>query len=78
MSILKSLQDYLEQFEGMEMRAIMTDGTDSTPSSYAVAPAGNNKFQEDILGNRTYINNYVFYAREYTTSEIERQEIMIS
>ncbi len=74
MSILKSLQNYLEQFEGMDLRPIMTDGTDNEPSSYAVAPAGNSKTVEDIIGNRTYINNYVFYAREFTTSEVERQE----
>lgn len=74
MSILKSLQIYLEQFEGMDLRPIMTDGTDCEPSSYAVAPSGNSKMLEDIIGNRTYINNYIFYAKEYTTSEIERQE----
>lgn len=74
MSILKSLQDYLEQFKGMEMRPVMTDGTDNEPTGYAVAPSGNSKTVEDIIGNRTYINNYVFYAREYTTSEIERQD----
>lgn len=50
------------------------NGTESEAGTCAVAPAGNSKTVEDIIGNRTYLNNYVFYAREYTTSEVERQE----
>lgn len=73
MSILKSLQEYLEEFEGMEMRPIMTDGVDSK-TLYALQPSGNSKTIEDILGNRTYINNYVFFARAYTCSEEDRQD----
>ena len=74
MSIISAVQKYLEGFEGMEMRTIHTDGTESEAGTYAVAPSGNSKTVTDIIGNRTYINNYVFYAREYTTSEKERQE----
>lgn len=74
MSIISALQTYLQGFEGMEMQTIYTDGTEAEAGSYAVAPAGNSKTVTDIIGNRTYINNYVFYAREYTTSEVERQE----
>lgn len=74
MNIIKAIQDYLKQFEKMELRPIMTDGTDSTPGTVAVAPSGNSKTLEDICGNRTYINNYVFYAREYTISEKDRQD----
>lgn len=74
MSIISALQTYLMGFEGMEMRTIHTDGTESEAGTCAVAPAGNSKMVEDIIGNRTYINNYIFYAREYTTSEAERQE----
>lgn len=74
MSILKSLQDYLQKFEGMEMRIVSTDGTEAEPKSYAVSPAGNSKTITDIAGNRTYINNYVFYAREHTCSEADRQD----
>ena len=74
MSIISALQTYLMGFEGMEMRTIHTDGTEAEAGTCAVAPAGNSKMVEDIIGNRTYINNYVFYAREYTTSEKERQE----
>ncbi|MGN0133970.1 MAG: hypothetical protein ACI4AO_04525 [Anaerotignum sp.] len=74
MSIISALQTYLMGFDGMEMRTIHTDGTESEACTCAVAPAGNSKMVEDIIGNRTYINNYIFYAREYTTSEAERQE----
>lgn len=74
MSIISALQNYLMGFEGMEMRTIHTDGTESEAGTCAVAPAGNSKMVEDIIGNRTYINNYIFYAREYTTSEAERKE----
>lgn len=74
MSIISALQAYLQGFEGMEMRTIHTDGTESEAGTCAVAPSGNSKTVTDIIGNRTYINNYVFYAREYTTSEKERQE----
>ena len=74
MSIISALQTYLQGFDGMEMQTIHTDGTEAEAGFYAVAPAGNSKTVTDIIGNRTYINNYVFYAREYTTSEVERQE----
>ena len=74
MSIIRALQEYLKQFENMEMMIVSTDGTGSAVPGYAVAPAGNSRTVEDIAGNRTYINNYIFYAREYVTSEIERQE----
>lgn len=73
MSIISALQTYLETFDGMEMRPL-TDIAENMPLSYAVAPAGNSKTVEDIIGNRTYINNYVFYARQYTVSEVERAE----
>ena len=74
MSIISALQGYLKGFDGMEMRTLHTDGTESEVGACAVAPSGNSKTVTDIIGNRTYINNYVFYAREYTTSEIERAE----
>jgi hypothetical protein len=76
MSIIKSLQDYLEQYPKMDMQplTIKTDFADKEISSYSVAPSGNGKISSDILGNRTYQNNYVFYAREATADEIDRQE----
>lgn len=75
MSIIKSLQDYLEQYEKMDMQplTVKTDFADEKVSSYSVAPSGNGKINSDILGNRTYQNNYVFYAREAAADEIDRQ-----
>lgn len=75
MSILKSLQDYLAEFPHAQMvTQILTDIVDTDPVSFAVAPSGNSKIVEDIAGNRTYINNYVFYAREYTLEEADRAD----
>ncbi len=76
MSIIKSLQDYLETFDGMDMQplTVKTDMADEKVSSYSVAPSGNGKINTDILGNITYQNNYVFYAREAAADEIDRQE----
>lgn len=76
MSIIKSLQDYLETFDGMDIQplTIKTDFADEKASSYSVAPSGNGKISTDILGNTTYQNNYVFYAREAVSDEIDRQE----
>ena len=73
MSILRALQDYIEKFDGMELRPVMTDGVTSG-NKYALAPTGNSKTVTDIIGNRTYINNYAFYARAYTGSEADRQD----
>jgi hypothetical protein len=77
MSIIKSLQDYLKTYDNMELREIQTMMTDTTlnvPSSYAVAPTGNSKVITDIAGNKTYQNNYVFYAKEAAADEVDRQD----
>ena len=55
------------------MQPIMTDGVESE-GGYALQPIGNSKTITDIVGNRTYINNYAFYARGYTGSEVDRQD----
>lgn len=76
MSVVKVLQDYLAGYRGMELRPIsevLTDMTESA-SSYALAPSGNGKVTEDILGNKTYENNYQFFAREAAANETDRQE----
>lgn len=73
MSILKALQDYLSGYDGMQPTRILTDRVEDT-ASYAVAPTGNTAVIEDVLGNRTYENDYVFLARECTADEIDRQE----
>ena len=71
MSMIKSIQDWLEQYKGMEL---LTDQTEEFPSSYALAPSGNNTTSIDILGKRTYQNSYVFYAKESASAEIDRQD----
>ena len=73
MSILKALQEYLAGYDGMKPVRILTDGVEES-ESYAVAPAGNMAVREDILGNRTYENDYVFLARECTADEADRQD----
>ena len=73
MSILKALQDYLSGYDGMQPTRILTDRVEDT-ASYAVAPTGNTAVIEDVLGNRTYENDYVFLARECTADEIDRQD----
>lgn len=73
MSILGALQRYLAGYEGMRPMRILTDQVEET-ESYAVSPTGNMAVIEDILGNRTYENDYVFLARECTADEIDRQE----
>lgn len=76
MSIIKSLQNFLETFDGMELKDIphvLTDQTNQS-SSYALAPSGNGKIITDIAGNKTYQNNYVFYAKEAAADEVDRQE----
>ncbi len=77
MSIIKALQDYLKTFDGMEIRPIpevLTDRTGRHSSSYALAPSGNGKTTTDIIGNKTFENNYVFYAKEAASNEVDRQE----
>lgn len=77
MSIIKTLQTYLEGFGDMELRPIpqvLTDQTSKEASSYALAASGNGKTSTDILGNRTYQNSYVFFAKEAAADEIDRQE----
>ncbi|HWQ76556.1 MAG TPA: hypothetical protein VN441_14685, partial [Syntrophomonas sp.] len=63
MSIIKALQTFIESYEGIdELRRIPkvnTDRTDEEFSSYALAPSGNGKTMTDILGNRTFENNYI-------------------
>lgn len=76
MSILKSLQDYLTTYDGMELRPInqiLTDSADAA-GEYALAPTGNSKTMTDIIGNKTFTNNYTFYAKESAAHETDRAE----
>lgn len=72
MSILKSLQEYLQTFEGMEMQPILPDMPDKKASSYALAPSGDGETITDIIGNKTYIKNYVFYAKENARNTVDK------
>ena len=75
MSIIKSLQDWLGEYEYMHIKKlseIRTDILDENSGSYAIVPSGNGKTVTDIIGNCTYINNYVFYARESLLDEADR------
>lgn len=72
MSIIKALQDFLMRYDGMSI--VLTDRPDEVPSSYAVAAAGSGEIRQDIIGNRTYQNSYIFQAREAAANETDRQE----
>lgn len=74
MSILKALQDYLLTYEGMNLQPLATDLAGIAVSKYALAPSGNGKIVTDIAGKKTFENNYVFYAKEATANEADRQE----
>lgn len=77
MSMIKSLQVYLQGYSGMAMRpinAVLTDKPGEHPSSYALAPSGNGKTVTDVAGNKTFENKYIFYAKEVMADETDRQE----
>lgn len=74
MSILKSIQDFLIGYGGMRPVRVLTDTVTNDAESYAVSPAGNIRIMEDIIGNRTYENDYVFLARECTADEVDRAD----
>ncbi len=71
MSIIKSLQEWLDTYDGMEITTL-TDTVDETAGSYALALAGTEVASIDILGKRTYRHSYVFYAREQVDAESDR------
>ena len=77
MSILGILQDYLQEFDGMSIKTIpeiLTDQTEERTGSYALAPSGNGKTTVDIIGNKTFENNYMLLAKEAAADEIDRAE----
>jgi len=73
MSIIKSVQSFLHTCPYIALRQIRLDGTEEDPSNCAVALAGNSKISEDLAGNKTYQYNFVFYVREYTGSEADKE-----
>ena len=77
MSILKSLQEYLQEFDGMTIKTIpeiLTDQTEEQTGSYALTPSGNGKTTVDIIGNKTFENNYMLLAKEPAADEVDRAE----
>ncbi|MDD4608947.1 MAG: hypothetical protein PHY71_02185 [Bacteroidaceae bacterium] len=70
MSILKTLQAFLAKYDGLE---ILTDFP-GKEAGYALSPSGNSMTKEDILGNKIYINNYVFYVKECAVDEVDRAD----
>ena len=71
MSVIKALQEYIQQYKGMEM-LVLTDRTEEDRNSFAIYPSGNSKMKSDILGNRTYQKSYIFLAKMATGEEFER------
>lgn len=72
MSIIRSLQTYLETYEGMGEIADIKTYTPDEKNGYALAAAGNNKVSEDILGNKIFLNQYTFLAKEMASDEVDR------
>lgn len=77
MSLMKSLQEFLRTYDGMELRPIqeIQTGIVGELGSMAIAPAGRGKCVKDISGNRKFENNYVFYAKENVRDEIDRADM---
>ena len=74
--MIKKLQEWLAGFEHaglLPLTEVLTDVTDGA-GTYALQPAGNATTSIDILGNRIYTNNFVFYAKEYVHDEASRRE----
>lgn len=77
MSILSALQDFLEQYDGMEIRPlgeVLTELTGAEPPSYSLAPAGGGAVTRDVLGDRYYSSRYQFFALECAGDERDREE----
>ncbi len=71
MSIIRSLQDWLETFDGMDL-VVYTDRTEEETSSYAVSPTESTS-KRDICGGYTHTHGYQFLAKEAALNEVDRQ-----
>lgn len=74
--MIKSLQEYLQEYGGMIMQPIsevIIQSLNKYASSDLLAPSGNGKTVIDIVGNKTFENNYVFYASEAAVDEVDHQ-----
>lgn len=70
MSILETLQNHISRYKGME---VLTEFP-GKQSGYALQPSGNGKTREDVLGNKYYTNNYVFWVKEIARDEVDRKD----
>lgn len=68
MTILRTLQDFIGNYKGM---TVLTD-FEGKQSGFALQPTGNDTYKEDVLGNKFYLNNYIFYVRENAREEEDR------
>lgn len=70
MTILKTLQTFIGAYNGM---TVLTD-FEGKQSGYALQPTGNDTYKQDILGNKYFQNNYIFYVREIAREEEDRAD----
>jgi len=69
MSVIKSLQDYFNEYEGIE---ILTDRTEES-ESIALFPTGNPSHTEDTIGNKYYTRSYQMLFKKPAFEEKTRQ-----
>lgn len=77
MSIMKSLQNWLSDFEYgsfTDLSEIVTDRLEEEQSGYALQLAGMKVKSVDVLGHRTYENTYLFYLKESASVESDRAD----
>lgn len=70
MTILRTLQKFISNYNGM---TVLTD-YEGKQSGYALQPTGNDTYKEDVLGNKYFLNNYIFYVREIAREEEDRAD----
>lgn len=82
MSIVKSVQDYLATYNGMQLINLSEMETDYTPGksgakggTAALAPTGNSRTRTDVLGNKTYENAYIFFAKDLAVDNSAREDM---
>lgn len=82
MSIIKSVQDYLAKYDGMQLINMSEMETDYTPGkrgakggTSALAPTGNSRTRTDVLGNKTYENSYIFFAKDLAVDNSAREDM---
>lgn len=52
---------------------VLTD-FEGKQSGYALQPSGNDTYKQDVLGNKYFQNNYIFYVREIAREEEDRAD----